>query len=483
MAPTAGVEEVERCAPAMTTPPDPDSRPNPVDDDWSDRCARLFEEMRRPARAMVSRAYGRRLSPDEIEDIYSAAWAATLSALRERGRRMEESELRAYILTAVASHASKEMRRRSRKPAHPLEDEREQAVADGHSPLPDELAIGAEARGVARDLLTSLPERRRAVILLRYGWGLSPTEVCALVPGLSPRAYRKEITRGVEDLMKALEKVERGEWCAEREPLIRDLIAGTADESERLQALRHLDHCRACSELAARISQHLRESGSVIALAGVSTLVGGSGATFIDGFMDVLAAPRAHLAEAIDRANSAASSLMVSGGGKGSGLLSAGILGKVAGAGGAAKAALACAGAGVAATACVAVGVVPGASLPELAATVERPERAAEVRLSRPRPDGSRRAVASVVGVSRAVRREDAIPQPQDGADAGGDAPPAPVVGTPPPEVAPSAPAQEFDPVVSAAPASDPPPAPTDAPASVPPSPASSSPAQDEFGP
>ena len=36
---------------------------------------------------MVARAYGRALSDEEIEDVYSAAWAAILSALRERGRR------------------------------------------------------------------------------------------------------------------------------------------------------------------------------------------------------------------------------------------------------------------------------------------------------------------------------------------------------------------------------------------------------------
>ena len=109
---------------------------------------------------------------------------------------MADSELRAYLLTAVASHASKEMRRRSRKPAAPFETEKEHVVTDRHQPSPEEIVIGSEARGVARDLLTSLPPRRRAVMLLRYGWGLSPNEVCALVEGLSPRAYRKEVTRG-----------------------------------------------------------------------------------------------------------------------------------------------------------------------------------------------------------------------------------------------------------------------------------------------
>ena len=64
-----------------------------------------------------------------------------------------------------------------------------------------------------RDVLSSLPARRRAVILLRYGWGLEPTEICVLVSNLSARAYRKEITRGIEQVIERLRQVESGDWC------------------------------------------------------------------------------------------------------------------------------------------------------------------------------------------------------------------------------------------------------------------------------
>lgn len=136
---------------------------------WSERCAALFEDLRRPARAMVARAYGKALSNEEIEDVYSAAWTATLAALRQRGREMSDRELRAYVLTAVASHASKELRRRSRKPAGTLDEAHGQVLADRHQPSPDERVIGSESQGIARDLLSSLPPRRRAVMLLRPG--------------------------------------------------------------------------------------------------------------------------------------------------------------------------------------------------------------------------------------------------------------------------------------------------------------------------
>jgi len=452
---------------------------------WSDRCGRLFEEMRRPARAMIARAYGRALSDDEIEDVYSAAWAATLAALRERGRRMQESELRAYILTAVASHASKEMRRRTRKPLKPLEAEREQTAVDDHMPLPDELAIGSEARGVARDLLTSLPVRRRAVMLLRYGWGLSPQEVCALVPGLSPRAYRKEVTRGVEDLIEGLGKVEKGEWCRDRAPLIRDLIAGTADESTRRQALEHLKHCRPCADLATRLSHDLHEVGSIVALATVAGCIGGPGFPVLQGLSDLVAGLRTAAANVVEKVEANATALLTSGGAKGSGAAGAGAVAKLAGAGGAAKAAVACVGAGAAATACVAAGVVSGVPLPDLDLPNER--RTATARMSRVSMPivTPRRAIASVIDVSRAVEHER-----QDG-HASTAAPP-PADSTPPTgssglveQPATPSPVQEFDPVAAAAPA--PTPTPTD---SVPSETSSSggaasatSVAQNEFGP
>lgn len=451
------------------------------EESWSDRCGRLFDEMRRPARAMVARAYGRSLSDDEIEDVYSAAWAATLAALRDRGSRMEEGELRAYLLTAVASHASKEMRRRARKPVHPLESEREQVVSDGHMPLPEEIAIGGEARGVARDLLTSLPVRRRAVILLRYGWGLSPREVCALVPGLSPRAYRKEITRGVEDLIRALGKVESGEWCSEREQLIRDLIAGTADESERRQALRHLEHCRACSELATRISRHLQDAGSLIAFAAVSGCIGSSGFTLVARIGEVLTGLRSSAGAVADRTETAVTSLAASAGAKGGGTAGAGVIAKLAGAGGAAKTAMACAGAGAAATACVAAGVVPGVGLPDLDPNQER--RQFSVELERP-SDGrvsTRSTIASVIDVSRAVERDDPTPPepPATGPDEGPTTP-APVESEPVDAPAVPPPVEEFDPVATAASA---PAAPDSGGTPEAPSGSIGSAAQDEFGP
>jgi RNA polymerase sigma factor (sigma-70 family) len=159
---------------------------------WVERSGRLYEELRRPARAMIRRAFRGAFGDDEIEDIYSSAWVGTLRALERRHDRLDDEEIRRYVLTAVAHHASKELRRRDRRPTAPLEAV--QAVA-GEDLRPDERAAKLEDSRITRDLLASLPPRRRAVMLLRYGWGLEPRQVCRLIKGLSPRLSQGDHAR------------------------------------------------------------------------------------------------------------------------------------------------------------------------------------------------------------------------------------------------------------------------------------------------
>ena len=70
---------------------------------------------------MIRRAFRSAFGDDEIEDIYSNAWLGTLRALERRHDRLSDEEIRKYVLTAVANHASKEFRRRKRRPTAPLE--------------------------------------------------------------------------------------------------------------------------------------------------------------------------------------------------------------------------------------------------------------------------------------------------------------------------------------------------------------------------
>jgi RNA polymerase sigma factor (sigma-70 family) len=402
-----------------------------VDAAWRERSGRLFSEFERPAKAMVRRAFRGAFCNDELDDIYASAWVGTLRALSDRQAELDDGEIRSYVLTAVANQAGKELRRRRRKPTAPLE--LVGSVPD-QSDTPEERAASREESLIARDVLASLPPRRRAVMLLRYGWGLEPSQVCGLIAGLSPRAYRKEVTRGIDELTEKMRVVESGDWCADREPVLKAFVAGLAGEEEGRQARAHLSHCRQCSEFVARLSGHLHDLGGTVAAIGT-----------IDG-LDGHIAIGDRLAELGDRASGllarsgssgvddTASQLVTSGGVRGAGAAGAGALTKLASVGAAGKLALACVGGGIAATACVAAGVTPfglGRDQPPAAH-----ERAAHLRSTLAPPEVSTDTLPSQVG------NEFVPPAPATGGsqnDAGAATEPTPAAAEPEPEAAPPA--------------------------------------------
>src|SRR5919106_684644 len=305
---------------------------------WHERAGVLYRELERPARAMVRRAFRGAFSDHEIEDIYSSAWVGTLRALERRQAELPDEEIRKYLLTAVANQASKELRRRRRKPTAPLE--LVGGVADSAS-TPDERAADAERSRVTRDLLSSLPPRRRAVMLLRYGWGLEPKQVCELVKGLSPRAYRKEITRGIDDLTECMRKLERGDWCSDREAVLKVYASGLADAEQLRQAQAHLSHCHECSEFVGRLTGHLHDLGAGLALPAAVDGIDGHVGVF-DRVADLGERVRDSVAELLprgggERAQEAVSAVVGAGGTRGAGAAGAGMLAKLAGLGTAGK--------------------------------------------------------------------------------------------------------------------------------------------------
>jgi RNA polymerase sigma factor (sigma-70 family) len=335
---------------------------------WRERSARLYEELKRPSRALVRRAFRGAFTEDEGEDIYSTAGLGTLRALERRHQELDDEEVRKYVLTAVAHHASKEIRRRKRRPVSPLEGVH--AVADDGLP-PDESAAKREQSRVARDVLSSLPPRRRAVMLLRYGWGLEPKQVCGLVKGLSPRAYRKEITRGVDELAAKLRRVESGEWCSDREPLLKAYASGLADEEQRRQAQQHLSHCRHCTDFVGKLSGNLHDIGSAAAIPTAADAIHDGHLPVLDRATDLVHRVKDSAVGAFGRnagdgaQEGAAQAIASSGGARGAGAAGTGVVAKLASTGAAGKLAAMCLSGGVAATACLATGVVP-ARLPDL---------------------------------------------------------------------------------------------------------------------
>ena len=421
---------------------------------WGERSARLYEELRRPARAMIRRAYRQAFDDHELEDIYSNAWLGTLRALESRHEKLSDAEIRKYVLTAVANHASKELRRRRRRPTTALDTVH--AVADDGLP-PDESAAKREESRLTRDLLSSLPPRRRAVMLMRYGWGLEPSQVCALVQGLSPRAYRKEITRGVDELTEKLRLVERGEWCADREPVLKAYAAGLADSEQQRQAQHHLSHCRECSELVGKLGRHLHDIGGSLAIPGAADAIDDGRLSLPDRLGDAFHRVRESTAGLFNGRGAdgppdgAAQAMSVGSGARGAGAAGTGVLAKLAGAGTAGKLATLCLGGGAAAAACLAAAVIPAkppSSKGDATGVVTRVSTTSAPNLSERRPP-----VAAVPQQAPSV----ADAPPSDGVSGGGSGTSSGESPTeepaPAPPIAPSAPpTQEEFGVASSAP-------------------------------
>ncbi len=401
---------------------------------------------------MIRRAFRRAFDDAEVEDIYANAWLGTLRALEHRHQTLSDEEIRKYVLAAVANHASKELRRRKRRPTAPLDAVH--AVADEGVP-PDERATKLEHSRMTRDLLSSLPPRRRAVMLLRYGWGLEPRQVCSLVQGLSPRAYRKEITRGIDELTEKLRRVESGDWCADREPILKAYAAGLASPDQQRQAEQHLSHCRRCGEFVGRLHGHLHDVGSSIAFPAAADAIDDGRLGFAERIGDAVHRARDAGAQAFgahggDSAPDAAQAVSASSAARGAGAAGTGALAKLAGIGTAGKLAAVCLGGGAAATACLAAGVLP-TSLPGIKAGA-RPVASERPVHARTGPASS--GASTVQPGSEPI--ESSTPsagEPTDGPAAPNPAPepepppPAPIESSTPP------PQQEFG-VASAAPSS-----------------------------
>jgi len=421
----------------MSSVAQPRTSPQPREGEraWRERSTRFFEELRGPAAAMVRRAFGSGLDDHTIEDIYASAWLATLRALKNRQAALSDDEIRRYLLTAVARHAGKEIRRRKRRPVAALEHA--DFIGNGKT-QPEERAEDRERSRITRDLLASLPRRRRAVLLLRYGWGLEPGEVCNLIEGLSPRAYRKEITRGIDQLTEQLRKLESGAWCADREPILKAFAAGVADEEQRRQAQHHLAHCRHCADFVGKLSGHLHDlGGGMVALPGAVDLAADGRVSVPDRLSELGDRIRESVGGLLGRGGSEASDPVISSvpaaAPKGAGAAGAGMLAKLAGLGMAGKAAVACIGGGAVAAVCVAGGVGP-------------------IELSRDSSAGDGRVVREKVVPETAFDNLPRGGSDQEPPSDEGEQPPPEEVPPPPPPPDEPPPAPEPDPIDAPAP-------------------------------
>jgi RNA polymerase sigma-70 factor (ECF subfamily) len=139
--------------------------------------------------------YVRVIAPEMAEDVVADAWVQVVRGLA--GFRGDEQAWRAWLFTTARRRAIDHVRRRSRRPAGPLDE-----VPAGLLPAaPDaaDLAIERISTRSAIALLAGLPTVQAEVILLRVVAGLD-TDTVALMVGRSPGAVRVAAHRGLRRL-------------------------------------------------------------------------------------------------------------------------------------------------------------------------------------------------------------------------------------------------------------------------------------------
>src|ERR1700690_2218688 len=125
---------------------------------------------------------GRRLGRERAEDAFQETF---LRALRAYHRLEHGEHLRAWALTIASRIALDDFRRR-----RPQGEMTELATADAR-PAFEELA----------PLTDGLPQKERAAVVLRYGYGLSYDEIGAAL-GSTGSAARQAASAGVRRLRK-----------------------------------------------------------------------------------------------------------------------------------------------------------------------------------------------------------------------------------------------------------------------------------------
>jgi RNA polymerase sigma-70 factor (ECF subfamily) len=143
--------------------------------------------------------YARVIAAEGAEDVAAETWLQVVRGLA--GFRGDEQAWRAWLFTTARRRAIDQARRRSRRPAGPLDE-----VPAGLLPAtPDaaDLAIERISTSSAIALLAGLPAIQAEVILLRVVAGLD-TEAVAQLVGRSPGAVRVAAHRGLRRLAGTL---------------------------------------------------------------------------------------------------------------------------------------------------------------------------------------------------------------------------------------------------------------------------------------
>lgn len=220
-------------------------------------------------RDYVLKVLGRRcawLDRADREAVFHDAYALLLE--KERGGElalddMHPHQVRAYLVQTALYKALDEGKRAERKRAVPMGDEALDAP-DAGRPLEDALADGLDAARV-REIVDELPERRQAIVKLRYFLDCAPGEIQRLL-GIRERVYRRELERAMRQIAEHYERVLDGSFCDSRRSLVMAYVAGLASPDRARKAQAHIDSCPGCRQWAVQLRDAAREVAALLPL-------------------------------------------------------------------------------------------------------------------------------------------------------------------------------------------------------------------------
>ena len=195
----------------------------PLSGDWLTRAqhgdaeafASAFEALRPVVFAVAARLVG----PDDAEDVTMETFLRAWQAVNQFNGR---ASLKSWLYRIAHNCAIDALRRRKRRrEVHPEPDEAGrdplEQVADTAAAHPAEALERQEAGGQLDRALQKVPEEHRLVLLLRYGDGLSYSEIAAAT-GLPIGTVMSRLFNGKRKLRKALGESMMDEAGEEREP-------------------------------------------------------------------------------------------------------------------------------------------------------------------------------------------------------------------------------------------------------------------------
>ena len=139
------------------------------------------------------------------EDVITDAMLSLFS-LVPKLRAMEDWELTAYLRTTVRRAAYKTYKEQRKQNATEVPTENSILFSlSAAGDTPDDALIQSEDFQMLRDAVTSLPERDRRLLYLKYAAGLSAEEIGELT-GESAAAVRMRLSRARRKVLRLLEE-------------------------------------------------------------------------------------------------------------------------------------------------------------------------------------------------------------------------------------------------------------------------------------